>query len=138
MRPLIQHDASACRQLMFHARPVHELVVVPRVDHAKLAQLAALDDLTDFADRRIKAVRVAAKKLYAVFFSRRVHGLALFERERHGLFYDDVFFVLGRSNRVLRMELIGRRNVNKVDIGTLAHFIDRRENLAMVLFAKLC
>src|SRR6516162_3908413 len=45
MRSLVQHHAAAGCQLMLHPRPVHEFVVVPGIDHAKFAELAAVDDL---------------------------------------------------------------------------------------------
>src|ERR1043166_9618491 len=65
VRPLIQHDAMAHRELVLPARAVHELVVVPRVDHAQLAELAAGHDLANFPDRRVEAVRMAAEELDA-------------------------------------------------------------------------
>src|SRR5258705_4723192 len=52
VRPLIEHYAAAHGQFVFHARAVHELVVVPSIDHAELAELAALDDFPDLSDRR--------------------------------------------------------------------------------------
>src|SRR5262249_33209087 len=80
MRSLIQHHASARRQFMLHARPVHEFIVVPRIDHANSSQLAAFDNLAYFANRRIKAMGVATKKLYTVLFRSRIHGFTFFER----------------------------------------------------------
>ena len=60
MRPLIEHYAAAHGQFVFHARAVHELVVIPSIDHAELAEIAALDNFADLSDRWIEAVRVAA------------------------------------------------------------------------------
>src|SRR6185437_1081839 len=88
MRSLVEHDPAAHRQLVAHARPVHEFVVVPAIDHAELAQLAALDDFTHFTNRPIEAMCMTTEKLHAIFFRRLVHGVAFRQRHRHG-FFDD-------------------------------------------------
>src|SRR5918993_4619279 len=54
MRALVQNHAMAHRQLMFHARAIHEFIVVPAVNHAEFAQIAAPDDLAYLTNRWIE------------------------------------------------------------------------------------
>src|SRR4029077_16123293 len=54
MRPLVENHASARFQVPVGIGPHHEIVKVPRVDHAPPPQFAASDDLSHLADRRIE------------------------------------------------------------------------------------
>ena len=137
MWPLVQDDAAAGSELMLHSRPVHELVIVPGIDHTQLAEFAALHDFPDLADRGIKTVGVTAQKIDAVFFRRPIHGFAFIDGQRHGLFDDHVLFVVGGGNGMLGVKVIRRRHVDRVHVRTGAHRFDAGERLAFVRFPEL-
>src|SRR5687767_8341686 len=136
MWSLIEHDTSAHGQFVAHARPVHELVVVPGVDHAELAQLAVFDDFANLSNRRIEAMRVTAEQFDAVLFRRFVHGVAFGQSHRHGFFNDDVFTVFRRRNRMLGVKRVGRGDVDCIHVGAAAQIFDGLVALAVVGLAK--
>src|SRR5580765_2880815 len=136
VRSLIEHYAATHGQFVSHARTVHELVVVPSMDHAELAELAALDNFSDLSDRRIEAMRVAAQQLHAIFFRRFVHSVALRDRRRHRLFDDHVLAAFGGRDHMLGVQRVWRGDVNRVDVGAFAHRFDAYECFTAVSLAK--
>jgi hypothetical protein len=136
MRTLIQHDPVARVQVLVGVGPNHEIVIVPRLDHAETAKPPALDNLAHFSDRRIETVRMAAEELDAVLFRRRVHRFAFVDRERHRLLDDHVFAVLGGGDRVAGVHLVRRGDVNRVDVGALHQLFQSLVNLAAEFFAE--
>ena len=81
---------------------------------------------------------MAAQKVHTVLFRRLVHAVAFCDGKGHGLFDDHMFLVLGGGNGVFGVELIRRRNVDEVDVGTLTHRLDAGKHLGIVFLAKLC
>ncbi len=63
---------------------------------------------------------VADDQMHLVPLDRRDDGVAIGERQRHRLFQDDVLAVLGSKDRVRRVELVRRGDVDHLDrrIGT--------------------
>ncbi len=63
---------------------------------------------------------VADHEIDACLLDRGDDGVAVGERERHGLFKDDVLSGRGGEARVLGMKLVRRRDVDRIDRGVIA------------------
>ena len=80
-----------------------------------------------------RACRIGALKLWLwptisltpALCGRRDHGLAVREGDRHRLLDQHMLAVRGRQGDVLRVELMRRRHIDRVDAGVGAQLLDR-------------
>src|SRR5207244_3992719 len=84
----LQVDGAAAlvgHQLVGHAGAVYQVRVVPRMDHAQLAQLAAAHDLAHEPNRRLRHLGVALHQPHAVALGSIDHRLAFLDGQGHRL-----------------------------------------------------
>jgi broad-specificity NMP kinase len=124
MRHLVQYKSTRRRQVFIGKSTVHELVVIPGIDHAELAKFAAAHDRAHLAYRRVEAMGMSAEELDTMLLRRVVHSLGVVQTQRHRLFDDDVLLVLRRDDRMLRVQFRRRGDIDGVDIGALAELFD--------------
>ncbi len=84
-------------------------------DHAELSKFAAGHNAAHLPHRWIEGVGMADDQINLGFFDRGDDRIAIVERQRHRLFQNDVFAVLGGKNGVRRMELMRCRDVDGLD-----------------------
>ena len=127
MRRLIIDGAAALRAVEFFrpARSVQIVSVVDGVDHAHGAIGAALHQRSQPLHRRIERMRMTDDEMNFRSARRRDNRRAIRERQRQGLFDQQVFAVAGREQRMLRMKLMWRCNIDRVDSGIGAEFLGR-------------
>ena len=127
MRRLIENRTAALRGVEFFraARAVEIVGVVQRRDHAHRAVCAARDQFARAQNRRIEGMAMADDQVNAGLTRRIGHGGAILERERHRLFDQHVLAMLGSENRVARVMLMRRRDVNDLDRRIGAKVFDR-------------
>jgi hypothetical protein len=135
--PLVENNATSHGQLMLHARPVHEFVIVPSVNHAESSELTAFHDFTNLTDGRIETMGVAAQELDSISLRRFVHRITFGQSHRHRFFDDDVFLVPGRGDRMLGVQGTGGGDVEGVHVGAGAEIFDGGVSLGTILIAKL-
>ena len=128
VRRLVPDHAAASRrvQLFGPARPIQEIGVVERMDHPHGAEGVRVDQCPRAGDRCVEAVAVADDELHAGRRRRVDHPRAVGERQRHRLFDEHVLAVPCRRDRVRRMHLVRRRDVDDVHRRVGAQRLDRR------------
>jgi len=107
------------------ARPVQEIGVVLRVDHAHGTERPAGDDRTGAQDRRVEAVAVTDDKPDIGALRRGDHAVALVERDRHRFFHQHMLAGGGSRFDVVGVQLVRRGNVDNIDFRVGAHRLDR-------------
>ena len=80
---------------------------------------------SDGVHRRIERMRMTDDEMNFRSARRRDNRRAIRERQRQGLFDQQVFAVAGREQRMLRMKLMWRCNIDRVDSGIGAEFLGR-------------
>ena len=117
MRHLVEQDATAaCRIELFRPpRPVEEIRVIPRRDHAEPAEFAARHDAPHFAHRWIEGVCMTDDEVNFRALDCRNDGVAIGKRQRHRLFENNVFAGAGSERGMGSVELMRRRDVDDVD-----------------------
>src|SRR5688572_25177360 len=133
MRGLVEHGAAAARgvELLRPARTVKVVGEVERGDHAQLAELPAFYQFPRTSYRGIKTVTMTHHELHTRLARRVDHAPALLEAERHRLLDQDVLAVLRREAGMLGVELVGRGDIDDVDVGGAAQSFDRLEESAL-------
>ena len=127
VRTLAQQDATAARvELLRAAQPIEEIGVVLRVDHPDRAKRAARDELAGARNGAIEAVAVADDHADAGARHGIDHRLAFVERHRHRLFHQNVLATRRGCGDMSRMELVGRGDVDDVDVRIGAQRLDAR------------
>src|SRR6516225_669551 len=142
MSDLIEQDPAALLALKFIRTmwAQEKVVVVEGEDHPKPAQLAALDNPVHFADVRIEGMRVADDKMQAGTICRRNNFVAFLECESQRLLDQNMLAFLHRFDRLARVKLMRRRDVDGLNGRIPAQFmkvrIDRRVELPRKRIAR--
>ena len=84
---------------------------------------------TGARDWRIERMAVTDNEMHACAARRRDHAATIVERERHRLLDQHVLAVARRKDRMTRVKLMGRRDVDDLDIGIGAELLDRTVSL---------
>jgi hypothetical protein len=119
MRHLVEQDAATLRSVEFLRSPraIEIVGVVEAVNEPEPAQFSARDDVAHQPHRRIERMGMADDQMHVMPLDRRDDGVAIGERQRHRLFQNDVLAVLRSQDRVRRMELVRRGDIDDLDRG---------------------
>src|SRR5512146_190781 len=126
VRRLVEDHAAALggNELLGAARAIEEIREVERSDHPHRADLAARDDRAGAANGLIEAVAVADDQPDAGAARRLDHLSAISEAQRHRLLDKHVLAGLGRELCMLRVKLVWRGDVNRLDRVVAAKLVD--------------
>ena len=138
MRSLAEYDAAALLrvELLAAPRPVEKVSVVAGVDHAHGAKPAASHQFRRAQVRGVEAVAVPDEELDVRPSGRSDHRPAILDGQRHRLL-DQHMLAGGRGQRRVRcMELVRRRDIDRIDFSVRAQFLHRCKGARGKLLGK--